>query len=118
MFDWFYKRIAQATIGGLETFFSNEDNIKQLTDLTDALVDRQMQRVYGKIGGTMKGVNAQIEDANPLNSFLDKDGSLDFKSILGKFILPRFMAGIGGQSGGSPSAQPLNFKERLSKYGN
>ena len=97
VFGWLYRRCAQTSIEAVEGWLSQPENIEQLTQLTDALVDRQYQRIMGRIGGTMKGVNAQIAaeatGGLDLTRLVRKDGSIDFKTIIGQVVLPRILGG-------------------------
>lgn len=103
MFGWLWKRIGEAVIGEIEDWLQKPENIEQLTKLADALVDRQMQRLYGKLGGEQKGLVGASEGGLDLGNLVTSRGGISGKKILG-LILSRFLGGARGEqrSGGLP----------------
>ena len=75
----------------------DEDIAYALTQYGDALYDRYHKKFFGAIGGIQKGINASVEDANPLSQVFNADGAPDLRSILGLLL-------SGGFKGLAPSA--------------
>ncbi len=103
MFNWLYVRIGKAVVGEFEAWMQDPENIKELTKMTDALVDRQMQRLYGSLGGVQQPKSLQPGGKMDISSLITSRGGLSGKKILGYF-LQNFLA--GKQKGQKQGALP------------
>ena len=93
MFGWLYRRIATQVLAQIEAYLTSEENQQYLTELVDGAVDRQLQRLYGKVGGTMKGVNYAAEAEAP--QIFKRDGSLNLKGLLGYLLQSGTLTNLG-----------------------
>lgn len=91
-FDWVYRRIAEGVIGEIEAWLQNPDNIKQLTALADALVDREVKRLIGSFAGAQKGMVQAPQEGLDLGGLLTSRGGISSKKVLG-LILNKFLVG-------------------------
>jgi hypothetical protein len=62
MFDWLWKRIVNAMMPFIEDYLldllEDKDFNESMEKALDAIVDRQIARMQGRIGGLKKGMNA------------------------------------------------------------
>jgi len=69
------------------------DNIEEITKLTDALVDRQMQRLYGSLSKIKpSGTGGTVPD---IASMITGRGGISGKKVMG-FLINRFLQGKMG----------------------
>jgi hypothetical protein len=61
---------------------SDEEIAAAVAAYSDAIVDRELKRFWGSVGGTQKGLNFQMQEANPLSNILDKEGNLSLSGII------------------------------------
>lgn len=67
MFRWLYRRIFNGMMEELQTWLDEPSTQQWLTDQIDAIADRQMQRLYGSIGGQMGSKDALSGTFNAKN---------------------------------------------------
>jgi hypothetical protein len=85
MLGWVSKRIVLSLMPHFEDYLikmlEDENFQKYLNEYVDSLMDRQIQRIQGSIGGTMKGINAQNGEAE-----LDFSSGNIWKSLITIFM--------------------------------
>jgi len=97
MFAWIGKRLAKAMwpimVDQIYEWLNEEDTVA----LLDGMIDRQYQRFMGKIGGTMKGVNSDLQQAG-----IPVTANLDAKQLILQMLARNFMGQGSQRSGGLP----------------
>lgn len=65
--------------------FSSEDFQKVIIPYLDGLYERYKNKAFNAIGGAMKGVNAEVAQANPLQ-ILGKGGKINWMTLIQMYI--------------------------------
>lgn len=83
----------------------DEEIAQAVASYSDALLDRELKRFWGSVGGKQKGLNFQMQEANPLAQVMTKDGGLNLPGII------NFLAQRGIQNRSPMSQIPQNTRE-------
>jgi len=100
--------MATSMKGAIIDTLQDEEIAGNIALYADTLVDRELKRFWGSVGGVQKGINFSTKQNNPLTDLITEDGGINLSGVI------NMLARNWAQNRSPISQIPQNIRETRS----